>query len=74
LQLNIFQKLYTLRIYTFSESKLSAEQKELLGWDEEFGAQHSLHMIKAICLLSHHPFGDTFDKWLKYLHVSLHSP
>ncbi|EDW26502.1 GL12947 [Drosophila persimilis] len=25
-------------------------------------------MIKAICLLSHHPFGDTFDKWLKYLH------
>nr|CAA76938.1 CRAG protein [Drosophila melanogaster] len=52
----------------YDESKLSAEQKELLGWDEEFGAQHSLHMIKAICLLSHHPFGDTFDKWLKYLH------
>jgi len=50
---------------------LSVEQKELLGWNEEFGAQHSLHMIKAICLLSHHPFGDTFDKWLKYLHVSL---
>ncbi|KAH8240501.1 hypothetical protein KR038_007994 [Drosophila bunnanda] len=52
----------------FNESQLSEEQKELLGWDEKFGAQHSLHMIKAICLLSHHPFGDTFDKWLKYLH------
>ncbi|XP_017089181.2 DENN domain-containing protein Crag isoform X3 [Drosophila bipectinata] len=52
----------------YDESQLSAEQKELLGWDEEFAQQHSLHMIKAICLLSHHPFGDTFDKWLKYLH------
>ncbi|BFG01693.1 DENN domain-containing protein Crag [Drosophila madeirensis] len=52
----------------YDESQLSAEQREQLGWDEEFGAQHSLHMIKAICLLSHHPFGDTFDKWLKYLH------
>ncbi|KRF94110.1 DENN domain-containing protein Crag isoform X2 [Drosophila mojavensis] len=52
----------------YDESLLSAEQRELLGWDEEFAAQHSLHMIKAICLLSHHPFGDTFDKWLKYLH------
>ncbi|XP_052849229.1 DENN domain-containing protein Crag isoform X1 [Drosophila gunungcola] len=52
----------------YDESQLSAEQKELLGWNEELGGQHSLHMIKAICLLSHHPFGDTFDKWLKYLH------
>ncbi|KAL7744055.1 hypothetical protein ACLKA6_001279 [Drosophila palustris] len=52
----------------YDESHLSPEQKELLGWSEEFGSQHSLHMIKAICLLSHHPFGDTFDKWLKYLH------
>ncbi|KAH8289587.1 hypothetical protein KR054_007452 [Drosophila jambulina] len=54
----------------YDESQLSEEQKELLGWDEKFGSQHSLHMIKAICLLSHHPFGDTFDKWLKYLHVN----
>ncbi|XP_034490572.1 DENN domain-containing protein Crag isoform X2 [Drosophila innubila] len=52
----------------YDESQLSPDQKELLGWSEEFGSQHSLHMIKAICLLSHHPFGDTFDKWLKYLH------
>ncbi|XP_030380692.1 DENN domain-containing protein Crag isoform X2 [Scaptodrosophila lebanonensis] len=52
----------------FEESQLSAEQRELLGWDEEFAKRHSLHIIKAICLLSHHPFGDTFDKWLKYLH------
>ncbi|XP_064554916.1 DENN domain-containing protein Crag isoform X1 [Drosophila montana] len=52
----------------YDASLLSAEQCELLGWDEEFASRHSLHMIKAICLLSHHPFGDTFDKWLKYLH------
>lgn len=61
---------YSLHSITCSESQLSAEQRELLGWNEEFAADHSLHMIKAICLLSHHPFGDTFDKWLKYLHVS----
>ncbi|XP_017852786.1 DENN domain-containing protein Crag isoform X4 [Drosophila busckii] len=52
----------------YDEALLSDEQRELLGWNDEFAAQHSLHMIKAICLLSHHPFGDTFDKWLKYLH------
>ncbi|XP_073833925.1 DENN domain-containing protein Crag isoform X2 [Musca autumnalis] len=52
----------------FDESKLSDQQRELLGWNEDFAQKHSLHIIKAICLLSHHPFGDTFDKWLKYLH------
>ncbi|XP_005182820.1 DENN domain-containing protein Crag isoform X1 [Musca domestica] len=52
----------------FDDSKLSDQQRELLGWNEEFAQNHSLHIIKAICLLSHYPFGDTFDKWLKYLH------
>lgn len=53
-----------------SESQLTEQQCDLLGWDEDFAQNHSLHIIKAICLLSHYPFGDTFDKWLKYLHVS----
>ncbi|TMW39920.1 hypothetical protein DOY81_015000, partial [Sarcophaga bullata] len=52
----------------FDESQLTEQQRELLGWDKEFAKHHSLHIIKAICLLSHYPFGDTFDNWLKYLH------
>ncbi|XP_067639597.1 DENN domain-containing protein Crag isoform X2 [Eurosta solidaginis] len=52
----------------FEEEALNEKQRELLGWSEEFAKQHSLHMIKSICLLSHYPFGDTFDKWLRYLH------
>ncbi|XP_055909333.1 DENN domain-containing protein Crag isoform X1 [Eupeodes corollae] len=53
----------------FDEKNLTEKQKEQLGYDDEgFKNHHSLHIIKAICLLSHHPFGDTFDKWLKYLH------
>ncbi|XP_011179058.1 DENN domain-containing protein Crag isoform X2 [Zeugodacus cucurbitae] len=52
----------------FEEAALNEKQRELLGWDEAFGKQHSLHIIKSICLLSHYPFGDTFDRWLRYLH------
>uniref|UniRef100_A0A1A9ZC55 UDENN domain-containing protein n=1 Tax=Glossina pallidipes TaxID=7398 RepID=A0A1A9ZC55_GLOPL len=52
----------------FDDSQLTDQQRELLGWNDEFAQKHSLHIIKAICLLSHYPFGDTFDKWLKYLH------
>nr|XP_036231974.1 DENN domain-containing protein Crag isoform X2 [Bactrocera oleae] len=52
----------------FEESALNEKQRELLGWDEVFARQHSLHIIKSICLLSHYPFGDTFDRWLRYLH------
>ncbi|XP_050331360.1 DENN domain-containing protein Crag isoform X2 [Bactrocera neohumeralis] len=52
----------------FEESALNDKQRELLGWDEVFAKQHSLHIIKSICLLSHYPFGDTFDRWLRYLH------
>ncbi|XP_013113202.2 DENN domain-containing protein Crag isoform X1 [Stomoxys calcitrans] len=52
----------------FDACQLSEQQCELLGWNEEFAKNHSLHIIKSICLLSHYPFGDTFDKWLKYLH------
>ncbi|XP_049310998.1 DENN domain-containing protein Crag isoform X2 [Bactrocera dorsalis] len=52
----------------FDESALNEKQRELLGWDEVFAKQHSLHIIKSICLLSHYPFGDTFDRWLRYLH------
>ncbi|XP_037938686.1 DENN domain-containing protein Crag isoform X2 [Teleopsis dalmanni] len=52
----------------FDAMNLNEQQRELLEWDDEFAKNHSLHINKAICILSHHPFGDTFDKWLKYLH------
>ncbi|XP_017484119.1 PREDICTED: DENN domain-containing protein 4C isoform X2 [Rhagoletis zephyria] len=51
----------------FEESELTAKQRELLCWDEAFANHNSLHIIKSICLLSHYPFGDTFDRWLRYL-------
>ncbi|XP_037914739.1 DENN domain-containing protein Crag isoform X2 [Hermetia illucens] len=51
----------------FDEENLTENQKELLGWDEEFSKSHSLHVNKAICLLSHYSFGDTFERWLQYL-------
>ncbi|XP_052872002.1 DENN domain-containing protein Crag isoform X2 [Anopheles cruzii] len=52
----------------FDESNLNAQQKELLEWTEESPKTHSLHVNKSICLLSRWPFGDTFEKWLQFLH------
>ena len=70
LQYLIFEIILNIKFHSHSESQLTEQQRELLGWNEEFAKHHSLHIIKAICLLSHYPFGDTFDNWLKYLHVS----
>lgn len=55
--------------FIFSESNLTEQQKELLEWTDESKENFSLHVNKAICLLSHHPFGDTFEKWLQFLQV-----
>lgn len=49
------------------EDVLTVEQKDLLEWDV-IKSNHSIHTNKAICLLSQFPFGDTFEKWLKFLH------
>lgn len=46
---------------------LTDEQKRDLGW-ENIRTNHSIHSNKAICLLSQFPFGDTFEKWLRFLH------
>ncbi|KAJ6636801.1 DENN domain-containing protein Crag, partial [Pseudolycoriella hygida] len=51
----------------FDENDLTEQQKELLEWTDESKNNFSLHVNKAICLLSHHPFGDTFEKWLQFL-------
>uniref|UniRef100_A0A336K1N9 CSON010684 protein n=1 Tax=Culicoides sonorensis TaxID=179676 RepID=A0A336K1N9_CULSO len=59
-----------------SADSLTDQQKEMLGWNDEVAETHSLHMNKSICLLSQYPFGDTFERWLQYLHhlASLNEP
>lgn len=52
----------------FNKDKLSAKQRELLGYTEDSG--YILHVIKSICVLSHWPFSDDLEKWLRWLHVS----
>uniref|UniRef100_A0A182JSM0 UDENN domain-containing protein n=1 Tax=Anopheles christyi TaxID=43041 RepID=A0A182JSM0_9DIPT len=52
----------------FSENNLNVQQREMLDWSEESHKTHSLHVNKSICILSRWPFGDTFEKWLQFLH------
>lgn len=53
----------------YSCDKLNEQQKELLEWTDDSPKDNSLHVNKAICLLSPYPFGDTFEKWLQFLQV-----
>lgn len=50
---------------------LNDNQKEQLEWKDDTAEFNSLHVNKSICLLSHYPFGDTFEKWLQFLHVTI---
>nr|XP_023017327.1 DENN domain-containing protein 4C isoform X2 [Leptinotarsa decemlineata] len=49
-----------------SEEELSPKQKELLKLSE--GSDFALHVNKSICVLSHWPFSDDFQTWLRWLH------
>lgn len=53
---------------SYSEENVTEEQKEQLGYKENSGTV--LHVNKSICVLSHWPFSDTFEKWLTFLYVS----
>lgn len=57
----------------YSDATLNQQQKDLLDWGTESPKTHSLHVNKSICILSRWPFGDTFEKWLQFLHVSIHA-
>lgn len=48
----------------------------MLEWTDDMIETNSLHANKSICLLSQYPFGDTFEKWLLYLHhlASINEP
>ncbi|XP_065083443.1 DENN domain-containing protein Crag isoform X2 [Ochlerotatus camptorhynchus] len=52
----------------FDEKLLNDQQRELLEWSPDSHKTYSLHVNKSICLLSRWPFGDTFEKWLQFLH------
>ncbi|KAG1687290.1 DENN domain-containing protein 4C [Nymphon striatum] len=50
----------------YPQDKLSADQKKELGTSSN---RYSVHGNKSICILSHWPFFDTFEKFLHYLHT-----
>ncbi|XP_049281362.1 DENN domain-containing protein Crag isoform X1 [Anopheles funestus] len=52
----------------FCENNLNEQQRALLDWTGDSHKTHSLHVNKSICILSRWPFGDTFEKWLQFLH------
>ena len=65
------QKVYgsALSFYEdFSANLLTKEQEILLEFDEN--SENSLHVNKSICVLSHWPFSDSFERWLYFLYVS----
>lgn len=53
----------------FPISKLTEEQAKQLNYDET--SDYILNMNKSICVLSHWPFSDTFERWLTFLYVSI---
>lgn len=53
----------------YNEDLLTDEQRELLGYISN--SDHVLHVNKSICVLSHWPFSDAYEKWLLYLYVSI---
>lgn len=55
----------------FNKDKLSEKQRELLDYTDDSG--YVLHANKSICVLSHWPFSDDLEKWLRWLHVSMNS-
>lgn len=56
---------------TFPASRLTEEQVKELGYDSK--SNYVLNANKSICVLSHWPFSDTFERWLSFLYVSIDS-
>ena len=59
----------------FPEEKMTKEQKAWLDMedDETIEKDYTINTIKSICILSHWPFFDTCEKFLRYLHKVAHS-
>lgn len=58
----------------YAEDKVNEKLKQRLRsncdnkWDATDDNQVSFHVIKCICLLSHWPFFDAFEKYLNFLY------
>lgn len=52
----------------FPEENLTEEQRELLEYSDD--SKFTLNVNKSICILSHWPFSEDFETWLRWLHVS----
>ncbi|XP_056633032.1 DENN domain-containing protein Crag isoform X2 [Diorhabda sublineata] len=50
----------------FPENKLTQQQKELLNYTEDYDGL--IQVNKSICVLSHWPFSEDFEVWLRWLH------
>lgn len=61
----------------YPEEKMKKEQRAWLDMedinDESVAKDYTINTIKSICILSHWPFFDTFEKFLRFLHKMAHS-
>ena len=61
----------------YPEEKMSKEQRAWLDmedvYDESAPKDYTVNTIKSICILSHWPFFDTFEKFLRFLHKMAHT-
>ena len=62
----------------YPEEKMTKEQRAWLDMDDPVDdpnapKDYTVSTIKSICILSHWPFFDTFEKFLRFLHKMAHS-
>ncbi|XP_032776750.1 DENN domain-containing protein Crag isoform X6 [Daphnia magna] len=61
----------------YPEEKMTKEQKAWLDMEDVNDGttekDYTVNTIKSICILSHFPFFDTFEKFLRFLHKVAHS-
>ena len=65
----------------YPEEKMTKEQRAWLDMDDyvpdgdpsAVEKDYTVNTIKSICILSHWPFFDTFEKFLRFLHRTAHS-
>lgn len=67
----LYHQVYgaAITFYEKYNGNLSTEQQKLLGLKDsnDLKKEISLHANKSICVLSHWPFFDTFEKFLMFL-------
>lgn len=61
----------------FPEEKMTKDQRKWLDIedveDDTKEKDYTVNTIKSICILSHWPFFDTFEKFLRFLHKMAHT-